>query len=181
SIEATGDLPWTRPQFKKVSSAIRESALSPTGVRVAFEARGEIFTVPTEKGDYRNLTQSPGTHDRSPVWAPDGSQLAWLSDSGGEYQLMIGDPAGMAKPRSIALPSTAFFSAPAWSPYSKHLLLQDNHLILWNFELASGKAEKIETDLYADPGRQFDASWSPDSRWVIYSKSLPSHLRAVFI
>src|SRR5437764_512621 len=115
-IQVTGDLPWTRPQFKKVISMIRNSALSPTGVRAAFEARGEIFTVPAEKGDYRNLTQSPGAHDRSPAWSPDGGQLAWLSDSSGEYQLMLGDPLGVTPPRGIALPSTAFFSAPAWSP-----------------------------------------------------------------
>ena len=51
---------------------IRNASLSPTGVRAAFEARGEIFTVPAEKGDYRNLTQSTGAHDRSPVWSPDG-------------------------------------------------------------------------------------------------------------
>ena len=83
-IQVTGDLPWARPQFKKVISMIRNSALSPTGVRAAFEARGEIFTVPAEKGDYRNLTQSPGAHDRSPAWSPDGSQLAWLSDASGD-------------------------------------------------------------------------------------------------
>jgi tricorn protease len=181
SIEVSGDLPWTRPQFKRVSSMIRDSALSPTGVRAAFEARGDIFTVPTDKGDYRNLTQSPGAHDRSPVWSPDGTQLAWLSDASGEYQLMLGDPAGVAKPRAIALPSTAFFSAPAWSPDGKQILLQDNHLNLWSIEAASGQAAKIETDLYADPARQFDASWSPDSRWIVYSKSLPSHLRAIFV
>ena len=127
NIEVTGDLPWARPQFKKVVSMIRNSALSPTGVRAAFEARGEIFTVPTEKGDYRNLTQSPGAHDRSPAWSPDGAQLAWLSDASGEYQLMLGDPLGCHAPRSIALPSTAFFSAPAWSPDGTQILLQDNH------------------------------------------------------
>src|SRR6266571_5472436 len=109
-IQVTGDFPWARTQFKKVASMIRSSALSPTGVRAAFEARGEIFTVPAEKGDYRNLTQSPGAHDRSPVWSPDGAQLAWLSDASGEYQLMLGDPLGVMTPRAIALPSTAFFS-----------------------------------------------------------------------
>ncbi|HYV84261.1 MAG TPA: hypothetical protein VE931_12130, partial [Pyrinomonadaceae bacterium] len=81
NIEVTADLPWARPQFKKVASMIRNATLSPTGTRAAFEARGEIFTVPSEKGDFRNLTQSSGAHDRSPVWAPDGSQVAWLSDA----------------------------------------------------------------------------------------------------
>src|SRR5262247_675633 len=181
NIEVTGDLAWARPQFKKVAGMIRSAELSPSGVRAAFEARGEIFTVPAEKGDYRNLTQSPGAHDRSPVWSPDGAQLAWLSDASGEYQLMIGEPTGVTKPRAIPLPSTAFFSAPAWSPDGAQILLQDNHLNLWTLEVASGRATKVDTDTYTDPGRQFDAVWSPDSKWVTYSKSLPSHLRAIFI
>src|ERR1051326_2764834 len=181
NIQVEGDLPWARTQFKKVASMIRNSTLSPTGVRVAFEARGEILTVPAEKGDYRNLTQSSGAHDRSPIWSPDGSQLAWLSDASGEYQLMLSEPTGITKPRVISLPSTAFFSAPAWSPDGQQILLQDNHLNLWTIEVASGQATKIDTDTVPDPGRQFDATWSPDSKWITYSKSLPSHLRAIFV
>jgi tricorn protease len=181
NIEVTGDLAWARPQFKKVAGMIRSAELSPSGVRAAFEARGEIFTVPAEKGDYRNLTQSPGAHDRSPVWSPDGDQLAWLSDASGEYQLMIGAPTGATKPRAIPLPSTAFFSAPAWSPDGTQILLQDNHLNLWTLDVATGRTAKIDTDTYADPGRDFDATWSPDSRWIAYSKSLTSHLRAIFV
>jgi tricorn protease len=180
-IQVTGDLPWARPQFKKVANMIRNSALSPTGVRVAFEARGEIFTVPTEKGDYRNLTQSSGAHDRSPVWSPDGNQLAWLSDASGEYQLMVGDPLGVAPPKAVALPSTAFFSDPSWSPDGTQILLQDNHRNLWTIEVPAGKVTKIDTDEYPDPTRSFDAEWSPDSKWIVYSKNLPSHLRAIFI
>ena len=181
NIQATGDLPWARPQFKKVASMIRNYTLSATGVRAAFEARGEIFTVPTEKGDYRNLTQSPGAHDRSPVWSPDGAQLAWLSDAGGDYKLEIHDPVGGTVKQSIDLPTTAFYSAPEWSPDGKQILLEDNHKNLWSIDVASGKATKIDVDSYPDPVRQFDATWSPDSRWIAYSKNLPSRLRAIFV
>jgi len=181
AIEINADLPWARPQFKKVAGMIRSAALSPTGVRVAFEARGEIFTVPVDKGDYRNLTESPGAHDRSPVWSPDGARIAWLSDASGEYQLMLGDAKGIAKAQPLSLPSTAFFSAPVWSPDGKHLLLADNHLNLWLLDLAGGRAIKIDTDTYHDPGRELDAVWAPDSRWVAYSKSLDNHLRAIFV
>ena len=181
NIEVTGDLPWARPQFKKVASMIRNSSLSPTGVRAAFEARGEIFTVPVEKGDYRNLTQSSGANDRSPVWSPDGARLAWLSDGSGEYQLMLGDPLGLTPPKAVALPSTAFFSSPQWSPDGNQILLQDSHRILWTIEVANGNASKIDTDDYPDPTRSFDAMWSPDSKWITYSKNLPSHLRAIFV
>jgi len=181
ALEARGDLPWAHPQFKKVASMIRSSSLSPTGARAAFEARGDIFTVPTEKGDYRNLTQSPGVHDRNPVWSPDGAQLAWLSDDGGEYELMLGDPAGTAKPRAIALPSTAYFSDPEWSPDGKQMLLQDNHRNLWLMEISSGKIAKVDTDAFPDSTRQFEAVWAPDSKWLAYAKNLPSHLRAIFV
>jgi len=181
AIEVSGDFPWARTQFKKVASMIRSASLSPTGVRAAFEARGDIFTVPAEKGDIRNLTQSSGVHDREPVWSPDGSQLAWFSDSSGEYQLMLGDPAGAGKPRAVPLPSAAFFSSLDWSPDGKQLLFQDNHLNLWTLEVASGRTLKIDTDAYYDPPHQPDAVWSPDSKWIAYSKVLDSHMRAIFL
>jgi tricorn protease len=180
-IDVKGDLPWARPQMKKVASMIRGASLSPTGVRAAFEARGDVFTVPAAQGDYRNLTRSTAAHDHSPVWSPDGSQLAWLSDANGEYQLMIGDQAGLVRPRAVALPSTAFYSAPTWSPDGKHILLSDNHLTLWTLDVASGRATKIDSDTYFDPTRGMDVAWSPDSRWLAYSKNVDSHLSAVFL
>ena len=181
NIEVTGDLPWARPQFKKVAGMIRHATLSPTGTRAAFEARGEIFTVPSEKGDFRNLTQSAGAHDRGPVWSPDGAHVAWLSDASGEYQLMIGEPTGVTPPRAVSLPANAFYRGASWSPDGTQILLEDNHNNLWAIEVASGTATKIDTDNYPDPIRQFNAAWSPDSKWITYSKNLPNHLRAVFV
>jgi len=180
-IDVKGDLPWARPQMKRVASMIRGASLSPTGVRAAFEARGDIFSVPATQGDYRNLTRTTSAHEHSPVWSPDGSQLAWLSDATGEYQLMIGDQTGLTKPRAIVLPTTAYYFAPIWSPNGKHLLLEDNHLGLWALDVATGKATKIDSDTYYDPTRDIDAAWSPDSRWVAYSRNVESHLRAVFL
>ncbi len=181
TIDVTGDFPWARPQFKKVATLIRDAALSPTGVRAAFEARGDIFTVPAEKGDARNLTATSGAHETSPAWSPDGSQLAWLSDASGEYQLMIGDQTGSARPRAIALPSTAYFSNLSWSPSGKQISLQDNHLNLWLLDVATAHAIKIDAEVYATPGREFEANWSPDSKWIAYSRSLESHFRAIFV
>jgi tricorn protease len=181
AIDVSGDLPWARPQFKRVASMIRDAALSPTGVRAVFAARGDIFTVPTDKGDYRNLTRSTAVHDRSPAWSPDGSKIAWFSDASGEYQLMIGDQAGIEKPRAVALPSAAFFQSLAWSPDGKHLSFEDNHLNLWVMDAATGKSTKLDSDTYADPGRSFEPAWSSDSRWVAYSKGLDNHLRAIFV
>ena len=180
-IVATGDFPWARPQMKRVASLISAASLSPTGVRAAFEARGDIFTVAAKDGSYRNITQSSGAHDRDPAWSPDGRHLAWFSDASGEYQLMLGDQAGESKARTITLPSRAYFARPVWSPDARHLLFRDTEAQLWTLDVASGRFTKIDTDTYDDPGRGFDAAWSPDSRWVAYSKSLDSHMRAIFL
>jgi len=180
NIEVTGDLPWARAGYKKVAGMIRSASLSPAGVRVAIEARGDIFTVPVEKGDYRNLTHSTAVNDRSPVWSPDGTQLAWVSDASGEYQLMIAEQTGVTKPRAISLPSAAFYSELAWSPDCKQLLFQDNHLNLWTIDVASGKATKIDSETFSDPSRSIDPVWSPDSRWIAYSKNLSNAMRAIF-
>ncbi|HLB09977.1 MAG TPA: PDZ domain-containing protein [Gemmatimonadaceae bacterium] len=181
NISVHGDFPWSRPQMKKVAALITEATLSPTGVRAAFEARGDIFTVAATDGSYRNITQSSGAHDREPAWSPDGNQIAWLSDPTGEYQLMIGDQTGASKPRAITLPSLAYFSKPVWSPNAKHILLKDTEANLWVVDVSTGKFTKLDTDTYDDPGRGFEPAWSPDSRWVAYSKSLDSHLRSIFL
>jgi tricorn protease len=180
NIDVKGDFPWARPQMKRVASMIADATLSPTGARAAFEARGDIFTVAAD-GDYRNITQSSGTHDRNPAWSPDGKHIAWLSDEGGEYQLMIGEQTGATKPRAIPLPSPAYFTNPVWSPNAQHLLFRDTDAQLWAVAVSTGRFTKIDTDTFDDPGRGFDAVWSPDSRWVAYSKSMPSHMRAIFL
>jgi tricorn protease len=180
NIEVTGDFPWARAQFKRVAGMIRSSALSPTGVRVAFEARGDIFTVPAEKGDYRNLTKSSTAHDQDPVWSPDGAQLAWFSDASGEYQLMIGEQSGLSKARAIPLPGSGFFSGLTWSPDGKQLAFEDNHFTLWSLELATGRTTRIDADLYDDPFRVMEPAWSPDSKWIAYSRNLDNRLRAIF-
>ena len=79
-IEIKGDLPGRRPHFADVSSLIQSADISPTGVRAVFGVRGDIFTIPVKKGDYRNLTASPGANDRYPTWSPDGKRIAWFSD-----------------------------------------------------------------------------------------------------
>jgi tricorn protease len=180
NIDVTGDLPWARAGIKRVAGMIRSASLSPAGVRVAIEARGDIFTVPVEKGDYRNLTRTTAVNDRSPVWSPDGTQLAWFSDASGEYQLMIGEQTGVTKPRAISLPTAAFYSELAWSPDNKQLLFQDNHLNLWAIDAASGKATKIDAETISDPSRSIDPVWSPDSRWIAYSRNLDNRMRAIF-
>ncbi|HEX9794969.1 MAG TPA: PDZ domain-containing protein [Planctomycetota bacterium] len=180
-IHVRGDLPWARPHWEDVGGLIRTGALSPTGKRALFEARGEIFSVPAEKGSIRNLTHSSGAADRTPSWSPDGRYVAWFSDASGEYRLLLGDQDGLEPPREIELPEPTFYYTPAWSPDSKRLAFTDEGLNLWVVEIESGKVARVDGDTYAHPVRTLDPVWSPDSRWLAYAKRLPSQYHAVYV
>jgi tricorn protease len=76
NITINGDLPSVRAKYEKVGPRVTNASLSPTGARAVFEARGEILTVPAEKGDARNLTNAPASAERDPAWSPDGKWIA---------------------------------------------------------------------------------------------------------
>ncbi len=181
NITVTGDFPWMMPQWKDVSHNITSIALSPTGKRAAIEARGETFTVPAEKGDVRNITQSSGSAERDPAWSPDGKYVSYFSDKSGEYQLVIASADGATAARSISLPHPTHYYTPSWSPDGKRILFQDTNLRLWVVDVASGKATDFGGDEFMVPDRSLNPTWSPDSRWIAYVKRLPSLYRAIFV
>ena len=185
NIHITGDFLEVRPHFQKIDSKrIRFARISPTGARAVFGARGEILTVPAEKGDIRNLTNTPAVVERDPAWSPDGKSIAYFSDESGEYALHIRDQSGMGEVRKIDLGSPpSFYYSPRWSPDSNKIAYSDKRLNLW-YVNADGKKPpvKVDTDTYTTPGEPaFNTAWSPDSKWIAYTKQLRNHLHAVEI
>jgi len=180
-ISAKGDFPWLVPQWREVTGRIASATLSPTGKRVLLEARGDIFTVPAEKGDWRAVTTSSSSAERSPAWSPDGKHVSYFSDASGEYQLMIVPQDGTGAARAIPLPEPSFYYTPAWSPDSRRILFTDTHLRLWVVDVASGRATHADTDGYMVPERSMSPRWSPDSRWIAYAKRLSTQLHAIFV
>lgn len=184
SIRVNADIAAVRPHFTKVSSdRVSHFAVSPTGARGLFEAWGEIFTVPTDKGDIRNITRSVAVADRFPSWSPDGKSIAYFSDASGEYELHIREQNGMGEARRISLGSpSSYYYDPRWSPDSKKIAYSDKHVGLSYVDLATGKSKKIDEDFFAGFGPpSFTPSWSPDNQWLAYSKVLRSGQHAVFL
>jgi len=178
-IEVKGDFPWLQPQWKNGAEWLTNASLSPSGKRALFEARGEIITVPLEKGDARNLTNSPGSREHDPIWSPDGQSIAWFSDASGEYSLMIAPQDGLSQPREIKIPSPTFYYAPTWSPDSKYVAFTDHLQQLWMIDVASGKPTLIDKDTYLHPERSINPVWSPDSKWIAYAKRLASQYHVI--
>lgn len=180
TINVAGDMNWGRPRWvDAAANRMQNPAISPTGQRAVFEFRGEIITVPKEEGDWRNISNNSATADRSPVWSPDGSKIAYFSDGSGEYTLMVTDQEGMTAPKSIALPNPTFYFKPVWSPNGKFIAYTDTDYNMWYVDVESGQAKKVDTELYAHPDRTLNPIWSPDSKWIAYVKLQENQFKAV--
>ena len=180
-IQAAGDQNWARTRWEDVPAAqLTNPHLSPTGKRALFEYRGDLFTVPVEAGSWRNLTESSGVADRYPAWSPDGKQIAWFNDQGGEYGLVIADQEGR-NARRIEIPGHTFYYSPTWSPDGSKIVFTDTDFRVRVVDVASGRVVDADGEDYADPRRSIDPVWSPDSRWVAYTKRLDNLLRAVMV
>jgi tricorn protease len=182
-VRIAADMPQFSPHFEEIKADdIQNLGISPTGKRAVFEAHGEILTVPAEKGDIRNLTRSPAVADRNPAWSPDGKSIAWFSDESGEYALHIRDQNGLGEVRKIILDQPpSFYYNPIWSPDSRKIAYCDKRLNLWYVDLTNGIPVHVATDYYEDGPPPFNYAWSPDSRWLTYSRILPNRLHAIFV
>lgn len=180
NITATGDFPWMMPRWEDVTARMTNIALSPTGKRAVVEARGEIFTIPAEKGDIRNLSHSSASAERDPAWSPDGKYVSYFSDKSGEYKLVIEAQDGLTPPREIGLEHPTHYYTPSWSPDSKKIVYTDTNLHVWVLDVESGKAKIVGNDPWMVPQRTINPVWSPDSKWVAYSSRLKSMYHAIF-
>jgi tricorn protease len=182
NITLSADLASVRPRYEKAAGRIANVALSPTGARAVFEARGEIISAPADKGDARNLTNSPGVADRDPAWSPDGKWIAYFSDESGEYALHLSPQSGLGEVKKIDLGNPpSYFYSPVWSPDSKKIAYTDKRLNLWYVDIEKGAPVKVDTNTYENPWRLMDPDWSPDSKWISYTKQLKNRMCAVFI
>ena len=160
------DRPATRAEMRNVSHFIDGWDLSPSAKRAVFAARGDLFTVPAEKGDARNLTRSPGSRERDPSWSPDGKWIAYLSDKSGEYEIHVIGSDGKTPDRQVTKGGTTYRFGPVWSPDSKKIAFSDKTFTLWWCDVESGRLTKVDK---GDYGEIHDYVWSGDSRFLAYS------------
>lgn len=182
-IGVAAELPETRTRFARGAKQVRSAHISPSGARAVFGFRGEIVTVPAAKGDARDLTNTPGAHERFPVWSPDGRSIAFFSDQGGEYALHVLPAGGKGKEKVYKLAGAGFYEAPAWSPDSAKIAYVDNSWTLYWLDLASGAVKKIASEPVFGLARlrSLQAAWSPDSQWIAYALGNLSAYRTIYV
>ncbi len=174
-ITVPGARASVRPRTVDAGANLTTGGISPTGKRLVVEARGDIFTVPAEKGPVRHLTDTSGVSERSPAWSPDGRWIAYFSDESGEYELHIAQSDGREPARQVTSGHKTFWTNIVWSPDSKSVLLSDKAYNTILVEIESGKTTHIDQDPWGSTG---SPSWSHDSRWIAYARTEENSLNS---
>ncbi|HWP43588.1 MAG TPA: S41 family peptidase, partial [Blastocatellia bacterium] len=180
-IRVSADASQLRPRKVNASRWIESASLSWEGDRIIFSARGEVLVFDPSRGESRNLTGTPGAADRYAAMSPDGRFVAYFSDESGEYRLHIRQTSGEGPIKKISIePNPSFYRELSWSPDSRRLTFSDKRLAIWCADVERGAARRIDQSTYSDQDR-YNPAWSPDGRWLAYSKAHRNRQRTLYI
>jgi tricorn protease-like protein/C-terminal processing protease CtpA/Prc len=174
-ITIPGDRPRLMPRTIDAADFIQGSSISPSGKRVALEARGDIWSAPAENGTPRNLSRTSGVHETDPAWSPDGKSIAYFADTTGEYELYVMGADGKGEAKRITTDGTCYRTGITWSPDSKKLVIGDKTGAIYLVELEGNKVTLIDRNPWEIS--MGPVSWSFDSRWLAFAHS-PDNSRA---
>ena len=177
-ISISNDITYSRKDMVDASEHIQHYGLSPNGKRVIFSARGDIFSVPSKEGITYNLNRSSDAHERDGKWAPNGKHVAYLSDMDGEFEIYMQDQQGDNPPVQLTRDADTYKYSLKWSPDSKKILWSDAAFNLKYLNINSKKTIRIDTSRF---GEIEDYQWSPDSKWITYSKEDSNDFSVVWI
>ncbi len=182
-VEVITDRAALKPREENASRLIKNPSLSAQAKRAVFEARGDLFSVPADKGYVLNLTQTPGVAERFPALSPDGQQVAYFSDRSGEYELCVRPADGSGAERQITHLGPGFRYQIAWSPDAKRVVFADQTMRINLCDLDTGKVQVVDKGHFMFEGNLegFHANWSADSRWFTYAIDTPNQNSVVVL
>jgi tricorn protease len=178
SINVPTDGVARRPSRVNAGNMIEQFGLSPKGERAIFAARGDIFTVPIEKGAVRNLTDTSAVHEKWPAWSPDGAKVAYISDKTGEEEVWVAPQDGSGAAEQITTGSKAMLYRPEWSPDGKSIVYVDKDGRLLVVTLADHKVREVAHDKKGGIG---DYVWSPRGNFLSFSMNEVSGFSSIYI
>jgi tricorn protease len=170
ALSANAASTWAQAQDLPVHRVPRRPSLSPDGSRVAYSHGGDIWVADVASGRAERLTAHPG-YDTSPLWSPDGLQIAFAGRRHGNFDVYLMSAAG-GEPQRLTWHS---------ENESLHSWIQNQGLLigmtrdrwynrygrgkgLWSVDLEGG-TPRLVGDFPANR-----STVSADGRWICYER-----------
>jgi tricorn protease len=150
--------------------------LAPSSRRIALSIHGEIFIVPVEDGDIKQVTEGPA-RDRNVSYSPDGKMLAYISDRSGREEIYVAAVDGSGEAQKLT-DLDALKLGYSWSPDSKQIAYTTSDDKLRTITVASKQITELDSSRY---GNISSPVWSPDGKWLAYSKSDDTRTSDVYL
>jgi Tol biopolymer transport system component len=172
STMTTASASFTKP--------LESDRLTLRGWNILFSRYKDIYTVNLEDGEVKRLTyteQCGGCFNLQPTWSPDGSQIAFTSNRGGDFDIYVMKSDGSDQRRLTNMAGRD--SSPAWSPRGDQIAFVNggdttfagmvnstvcNHPNIYLVSADGGLPVKL-----TDKGANTDPSWSPDGKRIAFT------------
>ena len=163
-------------ETRAFSSEADDYDLAPSSRRIVVSVHGEVFTVPVEEGDIRQITESTA-RDRFVGYSPDGKSLAFISDRSGREELYVTSVDGTGEVTKLTDIDALKFGYN-WSPDSKEIAFTSSDSKLRKVNVASKQVTELDSSHY---GNFSTPEWSPDGKWLAYAKSDASRTSDIYV
>jgi tricorn protease len=163
-------------EMRAFASEADDYELAPSSRRLVVSVHGEIFTVPVEEGDIKQITDS-SARDRFVSYSPDGKTLAFISDRSGREELYVAPVDGAADAQKLT-DIDALKLGYNWSPDSKEIAFTSSDSKLRKINVTSKQLVELDSSRF---GNISTPEWSPDGKWLSYAKSDSSRTTDIYV
>ncbi|MFY9619682.1 MAG: S41 family peptidase [Pyrinomonadaceae bacterium] len=163
-------------EMRAFASEADDYDLAPNSRRLVVSVHGELFAVPVEEGDIRQLTDS-AARDRFVSYSPDGKSVAFVSDRSGREELYVAPIDGAAEALKLT-DIDALKTGYNWSPDSKEIAFTSSDSKLRKVNVTTKQIVEVDSSKF---GNISTPEWSPDGKWLAYSKSDASRTTDIYV
>ena len=163
-------------ETRAFASEAEDYDLAPGSRRLVVSVHGEIFTVPVEEGDIKQITDSPA-RERNVSYSPDGKWLSFISDRSGREEVYVTSVDGAGEAQKLT-DIDALKLGYNWSPDSKTIAFTSSDDKLRLVNVGSKQLTELDSSRY---GNISTPQWSPDGKWLTYSRQDASRTTDIYL